>query len=77
MPRGRKKALTLDEKIEMLNDQITEMEVTLKDLKTQLKDAIKEKEEANLKKLYEAVQAKGLSVDEALDKISKLESTNE
>lgn len=77
MPRGRKKALTLDEKIEMLNDQITETEVTLKDLKTQLKDAIKEKEEANLKKLYEAVQAKGLSVDEALDKISKLESTNE
>lgn len=77
MPRGRKKALTLDEKIEMLNEQITETEVTLKDLKTQLKDAIKEKEEANLKKLYEAVQAKGLSVDEALDKISKLESTNE
>lgn len=77
MPRGRKKALTLDEKIEMLNDQIVETEVTLKDLKAQLKDAIKEKEEANLKKLYEAVQAKGLSVDEALDKISKLESTNE
>lgn len=72
MARGRKKALTLDEKIESLSNQITETESTLKDLKAQLKAAQKEQEEANLAKLYAAVQEKGLSVEDALERISQL-----
>ena len=73
MPRGRKKKenLTIDQRIEQINDEIGELNATLKAKKAELKRLEKEKSSENLKLLADAVAESGMSVTEVLELLKK------
>lgn len=68
MPRG--KAKSVDEKLAELRQSIAVAEENLKQLKAEEKRLSKDKEEADLKKLYELLKQNGVSVDEAINKLN-------
>lgn len=68
MPRGKKR-LTLDEKIEKLQQEIHDTENHLSDLKNQLAKAQKEKEDEEMRHLYQEIKKQGLTIEEAVNKL--------
>lgn len=68
MPRG--KAKSIDEKLAEIKEIISAAEDNLKQLKAEEKRLSKDKEEQDLKKLYEALKQKGVSADEMLSKLN-------
>lgn len=66
MPRGRKPALTVDEKIALTEQEIETMTQRLKDLKNELKLLQASKREEEVSKLLDALETSGKSVDEVI-----------
>lgn len=66
-----KKNLTLEEQLAKVEADIAATEEQLKDFKSQKKEIEAAINEEKLKKLLEAVEAKGLTIDEAIEKISE------
>lgn len=62
MPKGKK--LTTEEKIAAKTAEIDNLTEKLKQAKDELKKLEKEKEEEDLKKLYDAVLSSGKTIDE-------------
>ena len=71
MPRGRKKALTLDEQLEKIISDITETEERLKELKTK-KLVVEEQLKMNrIVELDNFISSQGLSIDEVKELLEK------
>lgn len=68
MPRG-KKNLTPDEKIEKFQKEIEATEEKLAELKQQLVEAQKEKEEQEVYALYKEIRSRGMTIQEAAEKL--------
>ena len=67
MPRGRKKApVNIEEKIAVVEKEITELGEQLKAKKKELVALQKEKEANQQQKLFEAITASGKSYDEVI-----------
>lgn len=64
MPRGKK--LTIEKKIEAKQLEITQLTEKLKQVKDELKNLEKEKEDEDLKRLYDAVKSSGKTLDEVI-----------
>lgn len=64
MPKGKK--MTIEEKIETKTAEITQLTEKLKQAKDDLKKLEKEKEDEDLKKLYDAVKSSGKTLHEAI-----------
>ncbi len=64
MARGRKKALSLDEQLEQIVNEIAEQEQNLKDLKSKKKDIEKEIKNQKNEELLALIQESGKSIDE-------------
>lgn len=64
MARGRKKALSLDEQLEQIVNEIAEQEQNLKDLKSKKKDIEKEIRNQKNEELLALIQESGKSIDE-------------
>lgn len=69
MPRG--KAKPIEEKIADVRANIATAEVYVKELKDQERALLKEKEERDLKNIVSTLKDKGLSIEEALKKITQ------
>ena len=72
MPRGRKKQenLTLEEQLVAVENQISEMEAQLKDLKNRKKGLTEAIKEAKKEEMYKKVIESGKSIDEILEVLS-------
>lgn len=68
MPRGKKK-LTPDEKIEKIQKEIEATEGKLAELKQQLVEAQKEKEDQEMYVLYKEIKSRGMTIQEAAEKL--------
>ena len=68
MPRG-KKNLTPDEKIEKFHKEIEVTEGKLAELKRQLVEAQNEKEEQEMYALYKEIKDRGMTIQEAAEKL--------
>ena len=66
MPRGRKKALNVAERIEAVKADIATLTAQLKEKKSELKKLEAEQAEEDKAKLLEAFAASGKSVDEVV-----------
>ena len=66
MPRGRKKALNVTERIEAVKADIATLTAQLKEKKSELKKLEAEQAEEDKAKLLEAFAASGKSVDEVV-----------
>lgn len=68
MTRGRKKRenYTLEEKMKIVDNQISEIEVTLKELKSKKKELEAKIIEEQKEKLYNAVLQSGKTIDEII-----------
>ncbi|KAI4438976.1 flagellar export protein FliJ [Schaedlerella arabinosiphila] len=64
MARGRKKALSLDEQLEQIVNEIAEQEQNLKDLKSKKKEIEKEIKSQKNEELLALIQESGKSIDE-------------
>lgn len=64
MARGRKKALSLDEQLEQIVNEIAEQEQNLKDLKSKKKEIEKEIKSQKNEELLALIQKSGKSIDE-------------
>ena len=64
MARGRKKALSLDEQLEQIVNEIAEQEQNLKDLKSKKKYIEKEIKNQKTEELLALIQESGKSIDE-------------
>lgn len=73
MPRGVKKIVSIDEKISAKEAEIIKLEEDLKSAKADLKSLKKEKEDEDLKNLYEAVKASGKTIEEILAMLAPTE----
>lgn len=70
MARRKKEVLTLEEQLEAVEKEIAECTARAKELNAQKKDINKQIAEENKKKLYDAVEKSGLSVDECIEIIA-------
>ena len=64
MARGRKKALSLDEQLEQIVNEIAEQEQNLKNLKSKKKEIEKEIKSQKNEELLALIQESGKSIDE-------------
>lgn len=64
MARGRKPALTLDEQLVKITEEIENMEVSLKELKKAKKDLEEQIKANRLSELDELIEESGLTYDE-------------
>ena len=64
MARGRKKALSLDQQLEEIVNEIAEQEQNLKDLKSKKKEIEKEIKSQKNEELLALIQKSGKSIDE-------------
>lgn len=71
MARGRKPALTLDEQLEKITEEINNMEASLKELKKVKKDLEEQIKMNRLSELDELIEKNGLSYDEVKEMLSK------
>ena len=71
MPRGRKKAGTIDEQIEVLRNEIEALKAETKKKQDKLKELEKKKEAEDNKEIMEAVARSGKSKEEILRLISE------
>ena len=70
MARGRKPALTLDERLDKITEEIENMENSLKELKS-TKKVLEEQIRMNrLAELDEIITASGKSIDEVIESLS-------
>lgn len=80
MPRGRKKKedITLEQQLENIATEIANKEAELKELKAKQKELKKQVEAQKVNELLAIVEAKGMSIQEAIDLFSdKKEENNE
>lgn len=71
MARGRKPALTLDEQLAKVTEEIENMESSLKELKKAKKDLEEQIKANRLSELDELIEESGLSYDEVKEILSK------
>lgn len=71
MARGRKPALTLDEQLAKITEEIENMESSLKELKKSKKDLEEQIKANRLSELDELIEESGLSYDEVKEILSK------
>ena len=69
--KNKSPRMSLDEKINATCIEIESLQQQLKDKKKQLKDLKKQKEDDNIKKILEAAQSSGKSVDEIVSFLSQ------
>lgn len=69
MPRGRKKKedITLEQQLENIATEIVNKEAELKELKAKQKELKKQVEAQKVNELLAIVEAKGMSIQEAID----------
>lgn len=80
MPRGRKKKedITLEQQLENIATEIVNKEAELKELKAKQKELKKQVEAQKVNELLAIVEAKGMSIQEAIDLFAdKKEENNE
>lgn len=80
MPRGRKKKedITLEHQLENIATEIANKEAELKELKAKQKELKKQVEAQKVNELLAIVEAKGMSIQEAIDLFAdKKEENNE
>lgn len=71
MPRGRKKALTLDEQLAQTITEIEQAEKALEELKAK-KEKLEEEIKTNcIAELYDLISARGLSIENVKELIDK------
>ena len=70
MARGRKPALTLDEQLEKITEEIENMELSLKELKSAKKDLEEQIRMNRLAELDDLITASGKSIDEIRELLS-------
>ena len=68
--KNKKSQLTVDQKIEALNNEIENLNVMLATKKAELKDLQKEKDAENQKKILDAIMKSGKSLDEIMELLS-------
>lgn len=66
----RPKNMTTIQRLEFVEQQIADKESELKDLKSELRQLKKKKEEEDMAALYLEIQKQGLSIEDALNKIT-------
>lgn len=66
----RPKNMTTIQRLEFVEQQIADKESELKDLKAELRQLKKKKEEEDMAALYLEIQKQGLSIEDALNKIT-------
>lgn len=71
MARGRKQALTLDEQLAKITEEIENMEASLKVLKKSKKELEEQIKMNRLSELDELITESGLSYDEVRELLSK------
>lgn len=71
MARGRKPALTLDEQLAKVTEEIENMESNLKELKKAKKDLEEQIKANRLSELDELITENGLSYDEVKEMLNK------
>lgn len=71
MARGRKQALTLDEQLEKITEEIDNMESSLKELKKAKKELEEQIRMNRLSELDELISKSGLSYDEVREILMK------
>ena len=71
MPRGRKKALTLDEQLEKIISDITETEERLKERKTKKLEVEEQLKMNRIVELDNFISSQGLSIDEVKELLEK------
>jgi hypothetical protein len=71
MARGRKPAQTIEQQIINIQQEINKKQDEISSLKLQLDSLNKEKEQAELQKLNEAIKASGKTVEEVFQIISQ------
>ena len=71
MPRGRKKALTPEERLEKVVSEIEEMENQLKDLKAAKKELEEQIKMNRVAELDDFISSRGLTVDEVKELLEK------
>lgn len=62
----RKKSKNIEEAIVMLDEEIVKTEELLKELKAQKKELVQQKEDQDLKLLYEKIKESGKSVTDVI-----------
>ncbi len=67
MARGRKPALTLDEQLDKITEEIENMETSLKELKNTKKDLEEQIRMNRLAELDDLITASGKSIDEVIE----------
>ena len=70
MARG-KKSYTLEEQLQMTNDDISKYEEAIKTLKVKKKELEKAVEQEKLAQLYEIVQASGKTLDDVREMLTE------
>ena len=73
MARGRK-AYTLEEQLEKITNEITNMENSLKELKQRKKELEDRVNQSKLVMLYDIINEKGLTLDEVRQMLENRES---
>ena len=63
--RGRKARKTIDEQISEIIDDISKYEEAVVTLKNKLDELQKQKREEEISKLYELIETKGITIEEA------------
>lgn len=71
MARGRKSALTLDEQLVKITEEIDNMEASLKELKKAKKDLEEQIKMNRLSELEQLIEESGLSYDEVKELLSR------
>ncbi len=74
--KNKSSDLSIDERIAAVNSEIESLQKQVKAKKDELKKLKSKKEENDLKKIAEAIQASGKSVDEIIGLISDGQSEN-
>ena len=74
MPRGkRKKPLSLQEQYENITQEIEDLTATLKEKKQELKEIEAAIEDENRQRIIDAMEEKGLSVEDVLGMIESVD----
>lgn len=73
MARGRKPALTLDEQLDKITEEIENMETSLKELKNTKKELEEQIRMNRLAELDDLITASGKSIDELIELLNTKE----
>lgn len=74
MPRGRKPNKSIEERIELIDKEISKYENKVKELKSRKAEFLEIKEKEKLKDLYALLEERNLSIDQLASLINNTEN---